>query len=61
MSKLQKVGLAVVAFCLTVAVTRRVQQEVDKETFFKCVRQRNAPSASEARVMKWGNERTAHA
>ena len=26
-----------------------------------CVRQRNAPSASEARVMKWGNERTAHA
>jgi hypothetical protein len=25
------------------------------------VRQRNAPSASEARVMKWGNERTAHA
>ncbi|HEX8816511.1 MAG TPA: protein kinase, partial [Terriglobales bacterium] len=25
-----------------------------------CVRQRNAPSASEARVMKWGNERTAH-
>jgi hypothetical protein len=27
----QKIGLAVVAFCLTVAVTRRVQQEVDKE------------------------------
>jgi hypothetical protein len=27
---------------------------------FQCVRQRNAPSASEARVMKWGNERTAH-
>jgi len=25
------------------------------------VRQRNAPSASEARVMKWGNERTADA
>jgi TolB-like protein len=25
------------------------------------VRQRNAPSASEARVMKWGNERTAQA
>jgi len=28
---------------------------------FEGVRQRNAPSASEARVMKWGNERTAHA
>jgi hypothetical protein len=28
---------------------------------FDRVRQRNAPSASEARVMKWGNERTAHA
>ena len=26
-----------------------------------CVRQRNAPSASEARVMKWGNERKTHA
>jgi len=25
------------------------------------VRQRNAPSASEARVMKWGNERKTHA
>ena len=27
----------------------------------KSVRQRNAPSASEARVMKWGNERKTHA
>ena len=25
------------------------------------VRQRNAPSASEAKVMKWGNERETHA
>src|SRR6267378_8317239 len=26
-----------------------------------CMRQRNAPSAREASVMKWGNERKAHA
>jgi len=35
MTKSQKVGLAVVAFCLTVGVTRRVQQEYDKEAFAK--------------------------
>jgi len=28
---------------------------------FQRVRQRNAPSASEAKVMKWGNERETHA
>jgi hypothetical protein len=33
MTKFQKVGIAVVAFCLTVAVTRRVQQEIDKHAF----------------------------
>jgi hypothetical protein len=46
MTKLQKVGFAVVAFCLTVAVTRRVQQEVDKEAF------QNTPS-DEPRVGYW--------
>ena len=30
------------------------------EVRFECVRQRNAPSAGEARVMKWGNERKTH-
>lgn len=35
MTKFQKVGIAVAAFCLTVAVTRRVQQELDKEAFAK--------------------------
>ena len=33
MTKFQKIGLAAVAFCLTVAVTRRVQHEVDNEGF----------------------------
>jgi AbiU2 len=36
----------------------RIRWSVSDE---KSVRQRNAPSASEARVMKWGNERKTHA
>ena len=46
MTKFQKIGLAIVAFCLTVAVTRRVQQEVDKEAFLK-LQQANARSLDE--------------
>jgi len=45
MNKFQKVGVAVVAFCLTVAVTSRVQQEVDKKAL------ENTPT--EPRVGYW--------
>jgi hypothetical protein len=46
MTKFQKVGIAVVAFCLTVAVTRRVQQEIDKQAF------QNTPS-DEPQIGYW--------
>jgi len=62
------VGLGAVGVVTKVALdiqpTFMMRQYVYEDlplTAVKGVRQRNAPSASEARVMKWGNERTAHA
>jgi hypothetical protein len=45
-TKSQKIGIAVVAFCLTVAVTRRIQQEVDKQAITKAANPLDALSTA---------------
>ncbi len=42
MTKFQKIGLTVVAFCATVAITRRIQQEYDKDAVLRSANETQA-------------------
>jgi hypothetical protein len=50
MTKFQKIGLIVVAFCATVAITRRIQQEYDKDAVLRSANETQALIACPWRI-----------